>query len=210
LSGVSTQRDPDRLVLFTDAVVAIAITLLILPLVDVGTEAVAENLGTRAVISDHKTQIVSFLLSFVVIARLWLTHHRIFEHVKAYNSRLMELNMFWLLTIVILPFPTVMISGSDDRFTAPLYIGTILASSIGQSALTLLVRGNPQLESDENPITSQYVVSTVTATVLFAVAFALAALVPGVNYYALFLLLLGPTVTRIWGKYRAKSRQGAQ
>jgi uncharacterized membrane protein len=114
------QRDPDRLVLFTDAVVAIAVTLLILPLVDVGTAAVAENLRTRAVISDHKTQILSFLLSFVVIARLWLTHHRIFEHVKAYNSRLMELNMFWLLTIVILPFPTAMISGSDDRFTTPL------------------------------------------------------------------------------------------
>jgi uncharacterized membrane protein len=204
------QRDPDRLVLFTDAVVAIAITLLILPLVDVGTAAVAENLKTRAVISDHKTQILSFLLSFVVIARLWLTHHRIFEHVKAYNSRLMQLNMFWLLTIVILPFPTVMISGSDDRFTAPLYIGTILASSIGQSALTLLVRGNPQLESAENPVTSQYVVSTVTATVLFAVAFTLAALVPGVNYYALFLLLLVPTVTRIWGKYRARSGQVAQ
>jgi uncharacterized membrane protein len=208
------QRDPDRLVLFTDAVVAIAVTLLILPLVDVGTEAVTENLRTRMVISDHKTQILSFLLSFVVIARLWLTHHRIFEHVKAYNSRLMELNMFWLLTIVVLPFPTAMISGSDDRFTAPLYIGTILASSIGQSALTLLVRGNPQLETAENPITSKYVVSTVTATVLFAVAFALAVLVPGVNYYALLLLLLVPTVTRIWGnyraKYRAKSRQSAQ
>jgi uncharacterized membrane protein len=162
------------------------------------------------VISDHKTQILSFLLSFVVIARLWLTHHRIFEHVKAYNSRLMQLNMFWLLTIVILPFPTAMISGSDDRFTAPLYIGTILASSIGQSALTLLIRGNPQLEAADNPITSKYVVSTVTATVLFAVAFALAVLVPGVNYYTLLLLLLVPTVTRIWGKYRAKSEQSAQ
>jgi uncharacterized membrane protein len=204
------QRDPDRLVLFTDAVVAIAVTLLILPLVDVGTEAVTENLRTRMVISDHKTQILSFLLSFVVIARLWLTHHRIFEHVKAYNTRLMELNMFWLLTIVILPFPTAMISGSDDGFTAPLYIGTILASSIGQSALTLLVRGNPQLEAAENPITSQYVVSSVTATVLFAVAFALAVLVPGVNYYTLLLILLVPIVTRIWGKYRAKSRQSVQ
>jgi uncharacterized membrane protein len=51
LSGVSVHRDPDRLVLFTDAVVAIAVTLLILPLVDVGTAAVAENLRTRAVIS---------------------------------------------------------------------------------------------------------------------------------------------------------------
>jgi hypothetical protein len=46
--------------------------------------------------------------------------------------------------------------------------------------------------------------------VLFAVAFALAALVPGVNYYALFLLLLVPTVTRTWGKHRVKSGRGAQ
>jgi uncharacterized membrane protein len=71
VSAVSMTRDPDRLVLFTDAVVAIAVTLLILPLVDAVTETRAENLGAVHVITDHKTQIYTFLLSFVVIARFW-------------------------------------------------------------------------------------------------------------------------------------------
>jgi hypothetical protein len=111
-------RNPDRLVLFTDAVVAIAVTLLILPLVEVVTESQSEGLDARAVITEHEPQIYGFLLSFVVISRFWLIHHSIFEHVKAYNSRLVQLNMLWLLCIVVLPFPTEIVGTyPSTRFT---------------------------------------------------------------------------------------------
>src|SRR3954463_12442114 len=119
----TTSRDPDRLVRFTDAVVAIAITLLVLPLVDVVSESVAEHHTSVEVITEHRPQILSFLLSFVVIAQYWVTHHRMFEDVKAYNRPLMASNMVWLLTIVVLPFPTEMVGlFSDDVFTTLLYI----------------------------------------------------------------------------------------
>jgi uncharacterized membrane protein len=202
-------RDPDRLVLFTDAVVAIAVTLLILPLVDAVTETRAENLDAVHVITDHKTQIYTFLLSFVVIARFWLTHHRVFEHVKAYNSRLIQLNLVWLLCIVILPFPTDIVGNyPSDRFTAGLYIGTILVLSLCQTALTLLIRDHKELERDDNAVTQQEVFGSVVFSALGVVAFLLAALVPGVNFYALFVLFLAPLSARVWSK-RQKSAQKA-
>ncbi|HWO59137.1 MAG TPA: TMEM175 family protein, partial [Umezawaea sp.] len=92
----TTPRDPDRLVLFTDAVVAIAITLLVLPLVDVVTESVAEHHTSVQVIAEHRPEIFSFLLSFVVIAQYWVTHHRMFEGVKAYSRPLTVMNLAWL------------------------------------------------------------------------------------------------------------------
>lgn len=201
VSAVSMTRDPDRLVLFTDAVVAIAVTLLILPLVDAVTQTRAENLGAVHVITDHKTQIYTFLLSFVVIARFWLTHHRVFEHVKAYSSRLIQLNMIWLLCIVILPFPTDIVGNyPSDRFTAGLYIGMILLLSLCQTGLTLLIRGHKELERDDNPVSRREVFGSVVFSVLGLVAFLLAALVPGVNFYALFVLFLAPICVRIWSR----------
>src|SRR3954468_8892714 len=126
-SVTTTSRDPDRLVLFTDAVVAIAITLLVLPLVDVVSESVAEHRTSVEVITEHRPQILSFLLSLVVIAQYWVTPHRMFEGVKAYSRPLTAVNLAWLLTIVFLPFPTEMVGVfGDDVFTTLLYTGTIL------------------------------------------------------------------------------------
>ena len=183
-------RNPDRL---------IAVTLLILPLVDVVPEAAAEGSDALAVITDHKSQIYSFLLSFAVIVRFWLTHHRMFEHVRAYNTRLVQLNMIWLLFIVILPFPTEIVGTyPSSRFTAGLYIANIVALGICQLGLTLMTRGHRELEQEDNPVTRREMFGTVTFTVLSLVAFLLAVLVPGITFYALLLLLLAPVFSRLW------------
>ncbi|TCC33989.1 TMEM175 family protein [Kribbella speibonae] len=207
---MSTSRDPDRLILFTDAVVAIAITLLVLPLVDLVPEVQADGGDAVSVITEHRQEIFTFLLSFVVIASFWLGHHRVFEHVRAYTTAMMRLNLLWLLTIVVLPFPTEIIGAFDsDRFTAGLYTGTILALSICQSALTWMVHGHKELESPDNPVGKRELVSSLLLTGLTLLAFLLASLVPGVNFYAMLLLLLSPIFMRVW-KGRSRIRTGAQ
>jgi TMEM175 potassium channel family protein len=198
MAAVSTSRDPDRLVLFTDAVVAIAITLLVLPLVDVVSESVAEHHTSVEVVTEHWPQIFSFLLSFAVIAQYWLTHHRMFEGVKAYSRSLTLWNLLWLLTIVVLPFPTEMVGVfSDDVFTTLLYIGTILVSSVCLGVLTLIIHGDPEVGHDPAGLTAPTVIRAVTPTVLLGVAFLLSWLVPGMSYYSLLLLLLNPVVERV-------------
>jgi TMEM175 potassium channel family protein len=202
---VSTTRDPDRLVLFTDAVVAIAITLLVLPLVDLVPEVRAEGGDAVSVITDHWQEIFTFLLSFVVIANFWLGHHRLFEHVRVYTTPMIRLNLLWLLMIVVLPFPTEIIGAfPSDRFTAGFYTGTILALSISQSAITWMIHGHKELEKPDNPVSSGELVGSLMLTGLTVVAFLLAAFVPGVNFYALLLLLLSPILMPIWRRASAK------
>jgi uncharacterized membrane protein len=200
--------------LFTDAVVAIAITLLVLPLVDLVPEVKNHGGDASAVITEHWQEIFTFLLSFVVIANFWLGHHRVFEHVRAYTHGMMRLNLLWLLTIVVLPFPTEIIGSFDNtRFTAGVYTGTIMALSICQSAITWMVRGHKELETPDNPVSQQELAGSLLLTGLTVVAFLLAALVPGVTFNAMFLLLLSPISMRIWRAThpeRPRSDTGAQ
>jgi uncharacterized membrane protein len=194
------------MVLFSDAVVAIAITLLVLPLVELVPEVKAEGGDAVSVIQDHHQEISTFLLSFVVIASFWLGHHRVFEHVRAYTIGMMRLNLLWLLTIVVLPFPTEIIGAFDSsQFTAGLYTGTILALSICQSGLTWMVHGHKELENPENPVGRTELTASLMLTGLTAVAFILAAFVPGVRFYALLLLLVSPVLMRIWKRRSAKA-----
>lgn len=192
----ASERDPDRLVLFTDAVVAIAITLLVLPLV----ELVAEHKEHASeVITENWPRLWSFVLGFAVISRLWLTHHRMFEHVKAYNRPLMTANSLWLLTVVFMPFPTGMIGTyGTDHFTTMFYVATVLASSVCQTVLILIIFRTPALQSDENPLRATNMANAVSATGLLVVALLLTAFVPSLNYLPLLLLLLSRPVVALW------------
>lgn len=97
-------RGYDRLVNFSDAVVAIAITLLGLPLVDI--EPPRDGASAWTVLTDHGDKVWSFVVTFLVVAVLWLAHHRVFDQIDAYDGAILRLDMLWLLTIVFLPLPS--------------------------------------------------------------------------------------------------------
>jgi uncharacterized membrane protein len=139
--GVHTERGLDRLVNFSDAVVAIAITLLVLPLVDLPGELATTPF--RTVMSEHSWSLIGFGVSFLVIARLWRVHHQIFERVRDYNRALVWLNFTWLFTIVLLPFPTALLGSNDlPDATRPIdtfYLATLTVSSAALAGMTLLI-----------------------------------------------------------------------
>lgn len=137
-----TTRGLERLIFFTDAVVAIAITLLVLPLVDAASESANTGLKAADFFREEQSQIIAFLISFAVIARLWMAHHSLFEHLDAYNNRVVFLSLVWAFTIVLLPLPTAMSAEFDSEpLTAGFYIGTMFVSSLLLTLLTLTVRG---------------------------------------------------------------------
>jgi len=72
-----------RLVNFSDAVVAIAITLLILPLVDSAANIGGAELGHF--LADNGSKLLGFALSFVVIGRFWWAQHTMFERLQSYD-----------------------------------------------------------------------------------------------------------------------------
>jgi uncharacterized membrane protein len=90
-----------RIVAFSDGVFSIAITLLVLNLsIDkglVGSEVTEELL-------DQWDNLLAFALSFAVIGRFWIVHHRFFSRIVAFDGRLLALNLLYLAWIVLIPF----------------------------------------------------------------------------------------------------------
>ena len=198
---MQTTRGLDRLVFFTDAVSAIAITLLILPLVDSVSEAAHNGVDAAQFIGDNTAEIGAFVLSFAVIARMWITHHAVFEHVKSYNRSLLLLSLLWAFTIVVLPLPTEMVSQfKTSPASVAVYIGTMAASSLALMAMALLIRRNPQIELDENPVSRRAVFSGVVTTIGFFVALIIGVFVPDVNFWALLIILLTIPLQRIYDR----------
>ena len=100
-------RAVERLTFFSDAVVAIAITLLAIDLPVPGGDTAAE-LWTS--VQHNAGHYAAFLISFAVIAAAWSNHHDILRYTKRADSRLRTLNTFWLLMIVLNPFATRMLT----------------------------------------------------------------------------------------------------
>jgi uncharacterized membrane protein len=102
--------EPERLVFFSDAVVAIAITLLALEL---PLPASGDHAAFMTSLAANVPEYLSFLISFVVIGLRWVHHHELFRFVARLDSRVTVLNLGWLLLIVITPYMTRVL-GEDD------------------------------------------------------------------------------------------------
>lgn len=115
-------RAVERLTLFSDAVVAIAITLLAIDLPVPEGNTVAEFWSQ---VRHYDGHYAAFLISFVVIAATWSNHHEIFRYLKRADPWLRIVNTAWLLTIVLNPFATKLLtdSGPDTLDTRPLRFG---------------------------------------------------------------------------------------
>src|SRR3954453_10503898 len=100
-------RSMERVTAFTDGVLAIALTLLVLPLVDISRE-VTET-GLAGLLADHLSDFLAFLISFFVILQMWRVHRQIFEAADSCDEGLLTLNGCWLLGVVFLPVPTALL-----------------------------------------------------------------------------------------------------
>ena len=107
----------ERVVFFSDAVYAIAITLLVIDLRvpdlpgDASTQAIADALLQLA------PRFYAFALSFAVIGVYWLTHWRRFQLIERVNQRLVVINLLLLGSIVFIPFPTALIAEFGDSLS---------------------------------------------------------------------------------------------
>ncbi len=192
---MAQERGFDRLVNFSDAVVAIAATLLVLPLVDkasaIGSTPIPEFLR------DNLIAFIVFVLSFVVIGRFWLAHHRFFQHLRSFSPGLMLFNLLWLLGIVFLPFSTeLIVSGqSVTTLASAVYIGTMLFISLASLGMAVVARRNHDILNDPREYRKAFVLSVATAAVT-GVAFLISLIWPVIGLWALWLLLLTPILTR--------------
>ena len=138
----SVQHEPpersfglERLVFFSDAVFAIAITLLV---IDLRLPEADEGATVAQLISDLVPELFAFFLSFMVIGTYWLAHWRRFGYVERVDERLAGLNLVLLAFIALMPFPTsVIASHGADPGAVILYVGVIALAGVANSATWL-------------------------------------------------------------------------
>jgi uncharacterized membrane protein len=100
----------ERIVFFSDAVFAIAITLLVL---EIKVPHIPHEAGSAETINELAKLIprfVGFLVSFIVLGSFWIEHHRIFRHISSFDGGLLWRNLAMLLAVAFVPFPTALFS----------------------------------------------------------------------------------------------------
>lgn len=136
-----------RLLNFSDAIVAIAVTLLVLPLIDIEPPGDGETIWQ--VIAANSGQFLAFFLSFVITLVYWRRHHRVFDGLVAFTPNLLLLNSVWLLLIVLFQFPTRMVgeSGDGNNGSATLYLLYLAVVGFTTMALGAYLARHPELRS---------------------------------------------------------------
>jgi uncharacterized membrane protein len=135
-------RGLDRAVNFSDGVFAIAITLLVLSfrLPQVPSHGVDSRLLDA--LKDESGTFLGFAVSFYVIARYWMTHHRLSILLHHVDSTFIGLNLVLLASVVFLPFPTEIMGVYGDTRTAVVFDGLamtltgVLSTVVWQYALS--------------------------------------------------------------------------
>jgi uncharacterized membrane protein len=126
----------ERLMLFSDAVFAIAITLLVLEIKVPEREAVHSSSQLLAALGTLIPKFFTFFLSFVVVGYYWVMHHVMFRHIRRWTDGLLVINLALLLCVAFLPFP-VALFGSFRHYTPALvfYAASLAATGAVQVAL---------------------------------------------------------------------------
>jgi uncharacterized membrane protein len=127
----------ERLVFFSDAVFAIAITLLSLEIrlpANIGPLSNAELFQQILAIWP---KYLAFAISFLVIGLFWASHHRKFRLIQGYDNNLISLNLLLLMTIAFIPFPTSLISEYGNRTATIFYASVLILAGLLSIAIWL-------------------------------------------------------------------------
>lgn len=189
---------PERLQAFTDAVVAIALTLLILPLMESVGELADHNGTTAEWLAEEQYALLGFVLSFVLIAVFWVHHHKLFRSVKHVDPGLLWLTVAWMFTIVVMPVATSLSTQMPSDWAQPLiYIGTLFATSLMLLLARAYLRSHPDLHTMGDAESASGIRASGIVSGLFLAALVLAVAIPGAGNWPLLLMLLSEPLQRL-------------
>ncbi|MEV6845079.1 TMEM175 family protein [Actinoplanes sp. NPDC051411] len=143
---------------FSDGVLAIAITLLVLDL-HVPVRAALEGSLAHTLAHDGWPTYAAYVTSFLVIGIIWVNHHGVFELVDKVDRVTLFLNLMLLMTVVAIPFTTALMAeyltdeGHDARTAALVYSAVMFAMSVAFASLYSYVARHPaQLAEGVDPV----------------------------------------------------------
>jgi uncharacterized membrane protein len=204
--SVAGNLEYDRVLFFSDAVFAIAITLLV---VDIRVPEIVVHPGHQ--LYESRGKILSFAISFLVIGLFWMGHHRLFRYITALDRSLIFINLLFLGTIAFLPYPTALLfAGNTKSPAAPVfYAACVAAAGLVELVLWLYATHTKGLVPASIPLAvRRYELSQLLPTpAVFLLSIPVAFIAPGVAPFTWILLVpIGRILPRIM---RAKANGGA-
>jgi len=132
----------ERIILFSDAVFAIIITIMVIDL------KLPENIRHANPDELHKAfgnivlKFAGYGISFFLVARFWMAHLKIFSFLKDYNSKLLVMNLLFLFCVSLFPFAVTLMTGAtkpgslEYGWGLDIYIAVFFTTTLAQLALT--------------------------------------------------------------------------
>lgn len=149
----------DRLGAFSDAVIAIAITILVLGLEVPSVHEVPES-GLSGFLKDSVFSVLGYVLSFFLIGTYWLQHYEIFHFLSHVNRPFAVLNLNFLLFVSFIPFPTGLhVAYWHDELSVILFAMAQIACALSLLGLWIYATWDHRLVADDLP---QHIVSALT------------------------------------------------
>jgi uncharacterized membrane protein len=199
------QRDENeiefsRIVAFSDGVFAIAITLLVLNL---GVPDHVRDGELGSFLWNQHQDLFAYALSFAVIGRFWVIHHRFFSEVIGFDGRLIGLNLFYLAWIVLIPFSS-QVFGDRGGVTAAvvLYAGNLVGVVLSGALLFSDAQraGLTRTSTEEARESRRH---ALTIAFVFAISIPVAFVNPNLAPYCWLALFVGPRLGRVSRRRRA-------
>jgi uncharacterized membrane protein len=134
----------NRIVAFSDGVFAIAITLLVLGL------TVPPHLSAlRRALLNNQDDFIAYAISFAVLGRYWLSHHRFFSALERFDGRLMVINLVYLACIALVPFSSQVLGDYSGHTEAVVLYAINMILVSGAFYVQLTYAGRASLLRDE-------------------------------------------------------------
>jgi uncharacterized membrane protein len=125
----------ERVIFFSDAVFAIAITLLVLEIrLPTPTESVKDAELLSKLLGLWQSY-MAYVLSFLVIGTFWIGHHRKFHFIRRTDPMLIRLNLLFLMIVAFVPFPSAIISEYSGRTATIFYALIMMLASLCMAAI---------------------------------------------------------------------------
>jgi uncharacterized membrane protein len=195
-----------RVEAFSDGVFAVAITVLVfgvtVPPLRHGTNLTAELL-------KQWPSFVAYAVSFLIIGIIWVNHHTIFSHFARVNRPLLFLNVFLLMTVAFIPFPTALLatyltSGTNSHLAAAVYSAAMLLMSIAFTGLWAYGIWRPALlKPDITPAVARSLLPRFGLGVVFYLA------TIGIAFISAFICLAVHAALAIYYVFNQLSTDGA-
>lgn len=197
-------RELDRIVFFSDAVFAIAITLLVLDIhvPEIPGRLVDEQLPGRLLALWPKY--LSYVLSFVVILMYWMAHHITFRAIKRYDRTLIWLNSLFLMCIAFLPFPTSLLGEyGDNQLAVAIYAASVAVARLLLTAVWWYASSGHRLIDESFPESTIriYLVRGLAVALAFVISIGISFFsVSAAMYFWILLVVADNVLIRVLSK----------